>query len=290
MGKVVLTQRADSGYKDVVGSHYHFPKRYLRAAQEAVGDLCLFYEPRRAQGRLAYWAVAEISRVEPDLSLRDHYFAHLNNFLPFTDVVPLRAGSESFWETSLQKQDGSVSAGGMGHSVRRIPDLEFETICNAGFSEDLFRKPDEGRPGLSDPPTVFRRPMIEQLVSRRFRDAAFARIIRTTYDARCAITGLKLINGGGRAEMEAAHIRPVADDGPDSVRNGLALSRTVHWMFDRGLIAIDNDYRLLKSVKYLPEGYERLFDPSGYVRVPDSERLRPHKTFLEYHRDTYFKG
>jgi hypothetical protein len=53
------------------------------------------------------------------------------------------------------------------------------------------------------------------------------------YGARCAVTGWKLINGGGRAEAQAAHIRPVERGGPDSVQNGIALSGTAHWMFDR---------------------------------------------------------
>jgi hypothetical protein len=37
---------------------------------------------------------------------------------------------------------------------------------------------------------------------------------------------LQIINGGGRTEVQAAHIRPVAAGGSDSVRNGLALSGT----------------------------------------------------------------
>jgi hypothetical protein len=52
----------------------------------------------------------------------------------------------------------------------------------------------------------------------------------------CAVTGLCLLNGGGRPEVQAAHIRAVEANGPDTVRNGLALTATVHWMFDRGLI------------------------------------------------------
>ena len=53
------------------------------------------------------------------------------------------------------------------------------------------------------------------------------------------------INGGGRAEAQAAHIRPVHADGPDSLRPGVALSSTFHWMFVRVLISIDDDYSLL---------------------------------------------
>ena len=69
----------------------------------------------------------------------------------------------------------------------------------------------------------------------------FRRVVLRAYDEQCAITGLKLINGGGRAEADAAHIRPVEANGPDIVNNGIALSGTAHWMFDRGLIALSDD-------------------------------------------------
>jgi hypothetical protein len=82
-------------------------------------------------------------------------------------------------------------------------------------------------------------------VSRIMRDRVFRRIVLRAYDQRCAITGLKLINGGGRAEVAAAHIRPVEASGPDIVNNGIALSGTAHWMFDRGLISLSDDLEIL---------------------------------------------
>jgi len=85
----------------------------------------------------------------------------------------------------------------------------------------------------------------------------------------CAVTGLKLINGGGRSEVQAAHIRPVADRGPDSVRNGLALSGTVHWMFDRGLISVDDDYNLLIASGGVPDTITRLINPERRLLVPE---------------------
>ena len=95
-------------------------------------------------------------------------------------------------------------------------------------------------PGMQEQQSVFQheqeRSRVAYLTSRIVRDSIFRRIVLRAYDARCAITSLKLINGGGRAEVEAAHIRPVEANGPDIVSNGLALSGTAHWMFDRGLI------------------------------------------------------
>ncbi len=51
--------------------------------------------------------------------------------------------------------------------------------------------------------------------------------------------------GGGRPEVQAAHIRPVEHDGPESVRNGLALTGTVYWLFDRGLMSLDDSFNVV---------------------------------------------
>ncbi|MEO1039049.1 MAG: HNH endonuclease [Pseudomonadota bacterium] len=302
MVKVVLSQRADSGYDDVTGRLYHFPEQYFRAAQDAVGDACLFYEPRRSEpgkppGRQAYWAVATIRSVYPDPKRPRLYYAALDHFLPFLNPVPFRRSDGKYWESKLDRGDGAVSKGAMGLSIRRIPDSEFSMIWAAGYSSDLTddgsQFPDDTAAfhlGMAEEQASFDRPVIQQLTNRPFRDRIFAKQVREAYNARCAVTGLKIINGGGRAEMEAAHIQPVSAEGPDSVRNGVALSRTVHWMFDRGLISIDDDFRLLSARSKLPEGVERLFDPSGHVSVPDAEHARPNPAFLRWHREHCFKG
>ncbi|MDF2812117.1 MAG: hypothetical protein K0S56_3148, partial [Microvirga sp.] len=66
-------------------------------------------------------------------------------------------------------------------------------------------------------PFVFEesRERVSYLSSRIVRDRVFRRIVLRAYDERCAISGLKLINGGGRAEVAAAHIQPVQANGPD---------------------------------------------------------------------------
>jgi putative restriction endonuclease len=94
----------------------------------------------------------------------------------------------------------------------------------------------------------------------------------------------------GRAEVEAAHIKPVERDGPDSPRNGLALSRTVHWMFDRGLISIDGNYGVLIAKGKVPEPAIRLINPERQLLLPDDRRYHPHPQFMRSHRETIFKG
>lgn len=116
---------------------------------------------------------------------------------------------------------------------------------------------------------------------------AFARMVRRSYGGRCAISGLRLRNGGGRAEVQACHIKPVTDGGPDVVRNGIALSGTLHWMFDRGLIRVADDHSLLISHNKvdLPT-VERLVNPAMRLMLDDVDpRHHPHPDYLRWHRE-----
>ena len=89
MAKAVFTVRPGSVYDDLPEERYHFPRTYLRAAQGAVGDWILYYEPRRDQGRQAYIATARVTAVDPDPSAPDHYYARIADcFLDPLFVLP----------------------------------------------------------------------------------------------------------------------------------------------------------------------------------------------------------
>jgi predicted restriction endonuclease len=82
---------------------------------------------------------------------------------------------------------------------------------------------------LLDAPIEEQERRVEQiLLNRKIRDANFRRQVCDAYDNRCAVTKLRIINGGGKAEAQAAHVWPVAAGGPDVVQNGIALSGTAH--------------------------------------------------------------
>jgi len=143
--------------------------------------------------------------------------------------------------------------------------------------------------GFAEPQVPFERPILERMIRKPFRDAAFARQVKAAYGARCAMTGLRIVNGGGRPEVQAAHIRPVADGGPDTVRNGIALCGTAHWMFDRNLVSVDADYSILVDESRLPEAARAMLLPDRRLLLPEPAFLRPHESYLAYHRER-FKG
>lgn len=306
MVKAVLTTKVNPTYDDLPEVRYHFPRTYLAQARQAIGDWVVYYEPRRTSGdlssrggRQAYFAVARMTGIEPDPKLADHFYAYVSDYLELDKPVPFREG-QHYYESALMRPDGQTSKGAFGRAVRPIPDRELELILAAGFGQELAHgavtttDAPTVPPGLAEEQAPFddgadARPMLETTLTRPFRDEAFRRQVRLAYDNRCAISGLKLINGGGRPEVQAAHIKPVASEGPDSVRNGIALSGTLHWMFDRGLISIDDDLRIRRA-SGVPEDVARLIRPEARLLVPKDETLRPHPSFLRFHRERVFKG
>jgi putative restriction endonuclease len=300
MVKAVFTTKAEPTYDDLPEERYHFPRTYLRQVEATIGDWIIYYEPRRRSsdpssrgGRQAYFATAKVEAISPDSRSPDHYYAFVSQFLPFDRPVGFREG-ERFFESQLQRSDGGTSKGAFGRAVRPLTDSEFELIIEAGFRPVLQPDPSIAVApllgDLTEEPTAFRRPVIERLVARPFRDAAFSLAVKSAYSATCAVTNLRIINGGGRSEVQAAHIRPVSHDGPDSVRNGIALCGTVHWMFDRGLISFDDDHSILFGPGRVPDAIERLINPDNRLRLPSRPELYPHPQFLRYHRENIFKG
>lgn len=299
MAKGVFTTKVTPSYDDLPERRYHFPRTYLRQVSQTVGDYIVYYEPRRATaelssggGRQAYFAVARVREVVEDRTRPNSYYALIDSYLDFDRPVPFMDGNR-YYERLLQKEDGSTNKGAFGRAVRIVPDEEFDLILKSGFAPVLEGNAPElatALQGLNEPDVPFERPIVEMTVSRRFRERSFMYNVRSAYENRCALTGLRLINGGGRPEVQAAHIQPVAFDGPDSVRNGLALSGTVHWMFDRGLVSVGDDYKILLAKNHVPEDAQRLLNNAGLINLPNDPALYPNARYLKFHRDKVFKG
>jgi len=302
VAKAILTTKVDPTYDDLPEERYHFPHAYLRQIEQAKGDWIIYYEPRRTSGNLsssggrqAYFAAARVLRIEKDSSLPNHYYAFVADYLEFDHPVPFKEGNH-YYESALRRDDGQTNKGAFGRAVRIIPDHEYNFILQAGFTKvlDETENQPQAQPGavneVQEEIVIYQRSIIESVVARPFRDKAFAKVVKEAYHDTCAMTGLKIINGGGRAEVQAAHIRPVADNGPDSVRNGLALSATVHWMFDRGLVSVDDDFSILIAKNRLPDMALRILNEERQLILPQRVDMLPHRRYLSYHRDKIFKG
>lgn len=295
MAKLVLLHKSDSIYEDELDAVYDFPRTYLKALEEAVGEWVIYYEPVKA-GPRGYFAVAKIQQIIPKPNVAGRYLALIEprSFLPFDREVPRLIDGQPL-ESSLAEPDGSPKKGGAVQSaVRRLSETDFAKIVNLGLPANLEQQEEarysEKASHLEEDGTPFERPVLERLTRRPYRDVAFRRKVREAYDFRCALSGLQLRNGGGRPEVQAAHIRPVERGGSDAVRNGLALSGTLHWMFDRGLISVSDDCEtILVSRNKVPgEVVDRLLRPDGKLWKPADERHWPSPANLKWHRENVF--
>jgi putative restriction endonuclease len=81
-------------------------------------------------------------------------------------------------------------------------------------------------------------------VSRRIRDSAMARRVKSLYDHECQICGTTIVTSTGLRYSEGAHVRPLGKPhlGPDTPTNLLCLCPNHHTLLDVGGITIQDDY------------------------------------------------
>lgn len=280
----ILVVQRNGSYKDIPGVRYHFPRdKYLDRILGLRDCLVLLYEPRRGGtsrstgGRMGFVAFAFIDRVWDDPDDPSHAFLSYRMYTEFISVVPLAVTS--------------VPAKSLQNAVRPVSYAEAEEVVRRG----LLLQPGEGiREGLVDADVLIDTPerrSREIVTNSLVRDASFRfRVVEQAYDGRCALTGVRMTNGHGRAEVDAAHIQPVAAGGPDSTRNGLALMKSMHWAFDRGLVSLSDAGRILTVDRGLDTAVLRLLPDDRRAFLPENPDLQPHYAFLEWHRQHVFKG
>ncbi|HUE46035.1 MAG TPA: HNH endonuclease [Aestuariivirgaceae bacterium] len=276
MAYSVFIHRSDSIYDDSPAEQYQFPKQYHGRVQQSIGDWIVYLEPSKVVASRGYFAIARVQQVIRDPK-SDMYLALVEpgTYLDFAHPVSFRDQNGPV-ERGLLNRDGRLS-GRAQSAVRPISLEDFHRIVDRGLDEResaLPRIDDTAAVGGFEdeqaPSELFVRDRIQQMTSRVVRDRVFRKIVIRAYDERCAISGFKFINGSGRAEVDAAHIQPVQHNGPDVVNNGIALSGTAHWMFDRGLISLSNDLDILISRQVNDvESVRSLISKSGSDVSPD---------------------
>ena len=299
MSYCVFMLRPDSIYDDSPAERYQFPKQYLERAKTADGDWVVYLEPRKVPQSRGYFAIARVRSITPDPKVPDRFLALIEpgSYLEFANPVPFSDVNGPI-ERGLLNDLGKLS-GRAQAAVRPISPADFLRIVELGLSQpdpvlprlELDVRPQELAEDQATYELETDRQRIQRLVSRPVRDRAFRRIVLRAYGERCAFTGFKFINGGGRAEVDAAHIRPVEFNGPDTVQNGIALSGTAHWMFDRGLISLSDELEILISRQVNDIDSVRSFiNKDGRAIAPMRAIDRPHPHFLEWHRQHCFKS
>jgi len=74
------------------------------------------------------------------------------------------------------------------------------------------------------------------------------------------------------------------------ISNGIALSGTAHWMFDRGLVGLGDDLTILVSRQTNdPDAVRSMINRTEKLIAPDRLSERPRTEFVVWHRENCFK-
>jgi len=129
---------------------------------------------------------------------------------------------------------------------------------------------------------------METTTRRRLGQDFFRRTVLVSYKNRCCITGTPM-----PALLSASHIVAWSADRTQRLnpRNGLCLAKTQDAAFDRHLITLDEDLRVVlsKSIRdhFTSEAVRVSFQPYEGKRIELPHRFTPDSALLERHRNIF---
>jgi len=117
------------------------------------------------------------------------------------------------------------------------------------------------------------------------RGSMFKREIPKIYNNSCCISGMSIITTANISMLDACHIVPFSESYDDTITNGIALCPNLHRAFDRLLIGIDDDYRVIvsKAFREVDSDYGIMKFEGKQILLPQERKYWPGLEKLEWH-------
>lgn len=118
------------------------------------------------------------------------------------------------------------------------------------------------------------------------RSNVFKREVPKIYSNTCCISGMRIDVMDNISMIDACHIIPFSVGYNDSITNGIALCPNLHRAFDRGLISIDNNYKVVVN-KNFTEPNKTTYSIKQFenikINLPEETKHHPSLESIEYH-------
>lgn len=139
---------------------------------------------------------------------------------------------------------------------------------------------------LEDPGAMYGQSILTKV---RLGQGAFRILVTDAYNRKCAISGEKTL-----PVLEAAHIKPFAESGPNFISNALLLRSDLHKLFDTGYLTVTADLKVEVS-KRIKEEFQNgreyyKFHGNNLINLPGRINDNPEKLFIDWHNENIFKG
>ncbi|OJV53117.1 MAG: hypothetical protein BGO31_05020 [Bacteroidetes bacterium 43-16] len=249
--------------------------------------------------------------------------AHQPDFTqPFYYLQSEKVSGQSFWtlypHPGLQINAPIKSVQALSHTVAfgafrdelflHLAEVENRTIARAAILSTYFEKEQAGyyqhkqiNDGfyqevqslvLNDPQVRYKHLSFVTEEDVFVRSGLFKRYIPRLYKDTCAMTGMRMRTTFRYNFIDACHIIPFAVTHDDKVSNGIALCPNLHRAFDRGLVSIDEHYRVLVS-SHINEDKAHPYSLNNLqgrpIFLPTESQYQPAQENLEWHRKEVFK-
>ncbi len=130
---------------------------------------------------------------------------------------------------------------------------------------------------------------ITREVKTRVNQSVFRQMVLANYETKCAISGIDIPE-----LLVASHIIPWSENETERLNpeNGICFSPLYDKAFDKGIIGINQNYRVLLSSnlkkKKNTSFYQKHFLHIENIKISNPIKYLPRKDFLEYHLETIF--
>lgn len=149
--------------------------------------------------------------------------------------------------------------------------------------------PDEVKNDIQKRQVILSKDSVENIEKTKganlFNSVSFRDFVLLGYENKCAITN-EAIFYDKLTNLEAAHIKPKSHSGSFLPCNGIAMSRDIHWAFDKGMFTINEDYSITVHEE-LKNTLLNKYD-NKKIKIPTEDFFKPEKNFLQYHKEKVF--
>ena len=209
------------------------------------------------------------------VAMRLNNYAHVDPYHQQRGIIGLANGRKQvqpIWDEFVANQESLVF-----ESERILADYKHETI------EEAF-------PELAFDLTNLQGEVKMRFVKTRVNQSVFRQMILKTYSNQCAISGINIPE-----LLVAGHIVPWAENEQERLNpeNGLCLSNLYDRAYEKGLICIDLNYKVLLSRRLKLEApkefYQSFFGRFENQPIQLPKSYHPKKEFLAYRLNEFDK-
>jgi putative restriction endonuclease len=217
-----------------------------------------------------------IGRTPSSVSMRLSNFASVDPFHQKRGIKGLIGGIKQvqpIWDEFINSKENLLF-----ESERFLAELEKQSI-ETKFAEIL-----SGTENLKGETKL-------REVKTRVNQNVFRQIVLANYSGKCAITNIDIPD-----LLIASHIIPWSTNEHERLNpeNGICFSPLYDKAFDKGLIGIDTNYRVIISSEIKDRTtkvfYHDYFGKIEGIPIQLPQKYLPKKEFLEWHLDTIYRG